>query len=848
VAGDARRPYGSGVRSIGLPIEPLLPALARALGAAGTAVLQAPPGAGKTTVVPLALLEEPWLGDREILLLEPRRLAARAAAQRMADLLGQRVGETVGYRIRHDSLVGPATRITVVTEGILTRLLQHDPALERAGLVIFDEFHERSLHADLGLALTLLSRREVRPDLRLLVMSATLEAAAVARLLGDAPVLASEGRSHPVETRYRPPRPEARLEAAVAAVVHEALAEDSGDVLVFLPGQGEIRRTSELLGSGGAGWTLHPLYGALPQGEQDAALRPARPGQRKVVLATSVAETSLTIEGVQVVVDSGLARVPRFSPGSGMARLVTVRVSRASADQRRGRAGRTAPGVCYRLWAAAEDHHLLPRATPEIREADLAPLALELAVAGIGDAGSLTWLDPPPSAALSTARTLLRQLEAIDDRGRATPHGRQIAELGTHPRLGHLLIRGAELGAVPLAADLAALLGERDILRGPSGPPDADVDLRLELLATKSPPPVFHGWTVDRSTLGRVRDEARTWREMLRRGAAGPRVPPPSSGSLLALAYPDRVARRRSGQRGRFLLRNGQGASTDSPTLSRTEFVVAAELDGDRRESRLWLGAQLEASELLELFSGQGESEQVIRWDDQADALVTVERRRLGAITLEDRPLRHPDSARVQEVVLGWIQRSGLELLPWSEESIELRQRLAFLRETFGLPWPDVSDSALLEGLEGWLAPSVVGVRRRADLGRIDLRAALSSLLGHELRGRLEALAPTHLPVPSGSRIRVSYSDPAAPVLAVRLQEVFGLTETPRVAGGTVPVTLHLLSPAHRPVQVTRDLAGFWRTSYRDVRKEMKGRYPRHEWPEDPAAAQPTRRARPRRR
>ena len=853
-----------------LPIEPALPALAAALRETGRAVLQAPPGAGKTTRVPLALVDESWLAGRKILLLEPRRLAARAAARRMSQMLGERPGQTVGYRIRRDSAVGPDTRIEVVTEGILTRMLQSDPALEAAGLVVFDEFHERSLHADLGLALALQSRSLLRPDLRLLVMSATLEGAPVAALLGGAPVITSEGRSFPVETRYLPRRSDVRLEPAVASAVRRALAQDGGDILVFLPGAGEIRRTAELLqevqgsefpvqrGPHLEPGTLHselvsilPLHGSLSGEEQDRAILPSGPGQRKVVLATSIAETSLTIEGVQVVIDAGLSRVPKFSPRTGMTRLTTVRVSRSSADQRRGRAGRTAPGVCYRLWAAEEDHHLLPRSTPEILEADLAPLALELAATGVASPGELAWLDPPPAAALAEGRALLRQLGALDPADRITAHGRELAELGTHPRLGHLLLNGRATGVAHLAGQLAALLEERDILRSPDGPPDPDLQLRLDLLASDQTPPAYHGMTVDRGTLHRVRQESRAWERQLRAGpAAG--AEPLSAAELLALAYPDRVAQRREGQAGRFLLRNGMGASTAAPVLALADYLVAAELDGDRRESRIWLAAALTLEELLSLFAHQIERREVVQWVEPEGVLKAVQQERLGAIVLREAPLRSPEPEQLVEAVLGLVRQEGLAILPWSDGPQALRERLAFVHRlalTAGVPgsWPDVSDAGLLATLSEWLGPRLRAVRRRADLTRIDLAEALIGLLGWEERRALDRLAPTHLEVPSGSRITVSYADPAAPVLAVRLQEVFGLTETPRVGGGRVPVTMQLLSPAHRPVQVTQDLAGFWRSSYFDVRKDLRGRYPKHHWPEDPLVAEPTRRAKPRR-
>jgi ATP-dependent helicase HrpB len=839
------------MRPSGLPIDHVLPALSRALDEPGLAVLTAPPGAGKTTIAPLALMESSWIGDRSILLLEPRRLAARAAARRMAQLLGESPGGRIGYRIRRESVVGPATRVEVVTEGILTRMVQRAPELAGVGCVIFDEFHERNLHSDLGLALVLESRGVLRPDLRVLVMSATLDGDRVARLLGGAPVIRSEGRLFPVETRHFPPAPGQRLESSVASAVRRALTEEEGDLLVFLPGQSEIRRTVEQLAGPNApalppGTRVLPLYGMLSNADQDAAIRPAPPGMRKVVLATSIAETSLTIEGVRVVVDGGLARVARYSPGSGMTRLVTVRVTRDSADQRRGRAGRTAPGVCYRLWPAAEDPHLLPHATPEILEADLTPLALELAVAGVSDPTRLAWLDPPPAAALAEARALLCQLGAMEADGTVTAHGRRMAEFGTHPRLAHLLLRGAELGAGAAAANLTALLEQRDILRPGGVPLDADIELRLELIPGRQAPAIHHGHEVDRGTLQLVRQESRSWSDVLRRVAvAGSAGDMPGAAELLALAYPDRVGQRREGQIGRFLLRNGIGVVTDSPTLARADYIVAAGLDGDRRESRVWLGAVLDRDDLDRLFGEDMRQEDIVEWDDREGAVVAVRRTTLGAIILEQRPMRDPPLGLVQDALLGWLRRDGVGILPWDEDASRLRQRLAFLHAQLGPPWPDVSDDALLSSLEEWLVPSLAGVRRRDDLGRIDLAAALLTRLGWEERRTLDLLAPTHLEVPSGSRVRLDYGDPAAPVLPVRLQEVFGLKETPRIAGGRVPLTMQLLSPAQRPVQVTRDLAGFWRTSYFDVKKEMKGRYPRHYWPDDPLAAEPTRRTRP---
>ena len=831
-----------------LPIDDALPALRAALRAHTAGVLQAPPGAGKTTYVPLALLGEPWLSGARIVMLEPRRLAARAAARRMAQLLGEAVGETVGYRVRLDTRVGPRTRVEVVTEGVLTRLLQDDPALEGTGLVIFDEFHERSLQADLGLALALHSQQLVRPDLRLLVMSATLDGAAVARLLGDAPTVTSEGRAFPVETRWLGRRPDRKPEAAVAAAVREALARDPGDVLAFLPGGGEIRRAAALL-EGGAlapGTYVAPLYGDLPQEAQDRAIAPAVPGRRKVVLATSIAETSLTIEGVRVVVDAGLARVPRFSPASGMTRLETVRVSRAGADQRRGRAGRVAPGVCYRLWEEHEHHHLLPQATPEILEADLAGLALELADAGVGDPAALRWLDPPPAAAYAQARELLTQLGALDPAtGRITAHGRRMASLPLHPRLAHMLLGAVPLGLGALACDLAALVGERDLLRADGGPRDADVRLRLEALRERGAPAP----AVDRDLVRRARASAAQYRRLLR-------LPPDAAtspddvercGLVLALAYPDRVAQRRPGADGRFLLRNGRGARFAEPQpLAAAPYLVAAELDGGQRESRIFLAAPLDEAELLAHAAEQVEVHDEVAWDAAAGVVRAVRQERLGAIVLREGTLHDPDADAVAVALLDGLAAAGIAALPWSERADALRARVAFLRRLDPDAWPDLSDARLAATLDEWLAPQLRGLRRRDDVRRLDLARVLEGLLTWEQRARLDELAPTHLVVPTGSRIPVDYGDPDAPALAVRLQELFGLAETPRVGGGRVPVTLHLLSPAHRPVQVTRDLAGFWRSSYFEVRREMKGRYPKHHWPDDPLQAEPTRRAKPR--
>jgi ATP-dependent helicase HrpB len=814
-----------------LPIEQVLPSLRDALRHGNAAVLQAPPGAGKTTGVPLALLGESWLEGRGIVMLEPRRLAARAAARRMAAVLGERPGETVGYRVRHETIVGSTTRIQVVTEGVLTRMLHGDPALEPFGLVVFDEFHERSIHADLGLALTLHTRSLLREDLRILVMSATLDGAPVAGLLEGAPVVTSVGRAHPVEVRHRPRRTGTRLEAAVAAVVRQALEVDEGDLLVFLPGAAEIRRVEALLG--GVRADVLPLHGNLPPERQDRAILPSPAGGRKVVLATSIAETSLTIEGVRVVVDSGLARVPKYSPRTGMTRLVTVRVSAASAEQREGRAGRLAPGICYRLWSLQEHAALPARSVPEILEADLAPLALDLAAVGVVDPSELRWLDPPPAAAYGEARELLGQLGALDARGRLTGHGGAMARLALHPRLSHMVIKATESGDRGLACELAALLTERDLLRRTEGLPEADIRTRLDLLRG-----AVARTDVDREALRRARAEAAVCDRGRRSGG---RPEGSSAGRLLALAYPDRVAQRREGGTGRFLLRNGLGAYLDPQGLSVADYLVACELDGRAPESRILRAAPLGLYELRELFQADIVNEEVVAWDRDAGGVVARRRERLGAIVLRETRISRPDPDRVGEALLAGIRGEGLQVLPWTEGAKRTRERITFVG-TLERDWPDFSDTALLQNLEEWLGPRVRGMSRMGELDRVDLGAALVDRLTWEQRAVLDRLAPTHITVPSGSRVPVDYGDPARPVVAVRLQEMFGQEETPRVGGGAVPVTLHLLSPAGRPVQVTRDLAGFWRTTYFDVRKDLRGRYPKHPWPDDPLAAEPTRR------
>lgn len=827
-------------RGAALPIDDALPALRSVLAATSAAVLQAPAGAGKTTHVPLALLDEAWLDGQRIVMLEPRRLAARAAARRMASLLGQHVGETVGFRVRGETRVGSATRIEVVTEGVLTRLLHADSALEGIGLLIFDEFHERSVHADLGLGLSLQTQELLRPELRLLVMSATLDGGAVAALLGDAPLVTSEGRAFPVEVRYQSARAERAVESSVAEVVRRALASDEGSILAFLPGVGEIARTADRLRSETlpSDVSVHALFGDLSSADQDAAVLPAAVGQRKVVLATSIAETSLTIGGVRVVVDSGLARVSRFSPRTGMARLETVRVSRASADQRCGRAGRTAPGVCYRLWSAEEQAALLARTAPEILLADLAPLALDLAVAGVVDPSALRWLDPPPAAALAQARELLVELDALDASSRITPHGRRMAALGAHPRLAHMLVLGRERGLGATACVLAALLEERDVFRHDPGGRDADLRSRLRLFGSSAD---TRDLRVDRNRLHRVRERSAAWRSAL--GVTDRSVVEEAAGTLLAVAYPDRVARRRETSGDRYLLRSGVGARLDEPgSLAGASFLAIAETDGQQPEARVFLAAPVELADLEQAFTSQVVREEVVEWQRSSGVVAARIRERLGALVLREAPLRQPDEEGVARALLSAIARDDGLRLAWDASVLRVRERMTFLR-SLDESWPDWTDAALERSADQWLLPHLVGLRRRDDVERLDLTSILLSQLSFEQRRALDRLAPTHVVVPSGSHVPVDYSDPSAPVLAVRLQEMFGQRETPRIADGRVPLTLHLLSPAHRPVQVTRDLGGFWRSSYFDVRKELRGRYPRHEWPDDPLAAAPTRRA-----
>ncbi len=811
-----------------LPVDEALPRLQAALEARNAAVLVAPPGAGKTTRVPLALLDAPWLGTGKIVMQEPRRLAARAAARRMAQSLGEPVGETVGYRVRLDTRVGPRTRIEVVTDGLFLRMLQDDPSLDGIGCVIFDELHERGLETDLSFALVREAQTALREDLRVIAMSATLDPGPVAERLGGAPVIDSAGRMFPVDTRYLDREPSGRLEGNVASVVRRALGEEGGSALVFLPGVGEIRRVEEALRDAGPNVDIAPLYGDLSPAEQDRAIAPSPAGRRKVVLATSIAETSLTIEGVRIVVDGGQMRVPRFSPRSGMTRLETVRVSQASADQRRGRAGRLEPGVCYRLWTEEAQRGLLPFTPPEILDADLAPLALELAAWGT-DGTTLPWLTPPPAAALATARALLHDLGAIDTGGTITPHGRAMVRLGQHPRLAHLVLKGRELGQGRVAALLAAILNERDFLRLPPGQRDVDLRHRVDLaLAGKAP-----------------RQIAEVARRLTPRGDTGtPDVA--MTGELLALAYPDRIGRRRPGLAGRYLLSGGRGvALPEGDALANEEFLVVADLDGSGQDARVFLAAPITPAGIEEAYADRIADEEVLRWNAQDGAVQARRQRRLGALVLDDKPLSRSDPEKLKAAMIEGVRQMGLACLPWTDDLQAWRQRINFLR-LHDASWPDLSDDALLASLGDWLAPFLNDASRRSHLSRVDLGAALRALVPWEKQRDLDRLAPSHIEVPSGSRIPIDYANPAEPTLSVRLQEMFGLIDTPRIAGGKVPMTIHLLSPARRPVQVTRDLASFWKSGYRDVKAELKGRYPKHYWPDDPLVAEATARVKPR--
>ncbi|MEJ2154632.1 MAG: ATP-dependent helicase HrpB [Desulfobacteraceae bacterium] len=835
---------------IDLPVTEIFDDLDGALAAHTAAVLMAPPGAGKSTAVPLFLKDAQWLSGRKIVMLAPRRLAARAAARRMAHMLGERVGRTVGYRVRLDTRIGPHTRIEVVTEGVLTRMLQNDPALDGVGLVIFDEFHERSLNADVGLALCLDIQGILNADLKLLVMSATMDSGPVASLLGQAPVIEARGRTHPIETRYLGGHSPTGDLKKVAAAVCTALRQEQGSILVFLPGAAEIRMVAHLLEQAQLASHIHilPLLGGLSAKAQDRAISPPKSGQRKVVLATAIAETSLTIEGIGVVVDSGLQRFPRFDVGSGMSRLVTMAVSKASADQRRGRAGRLGPGACLRLWSEAANRALVPDRRPEILETDLCSLVLTLAGWGVGDPLDLKWLDPPPEGAFDRACDLLRDLNALDQDNRTTRHGREMALLPMHPRLAHMVLMARQNGQGRAACDLAALLAERDPLWFYDGCGEADMRLRFDLIQARREGRPF--------TIPAARIDENACRHIIRIGDQMSRplgrfrpsdtAGDVSLGRLLAWAYPDRIARRRPETRGRYLMAGGQGVRLDAKDpLAGEEYIVAVETDGRRQDGRIFRAAAYDRNHLEEQFADRLEQRSEIGWDAGRRAVTSRKELRLGALLVSVQPIHQPDENQVMAAMMEGIAQNGIAALPWSRSLRNLQARVCFLHNIPGIEggWPDLSDQNLIADLE-WLTPCLGGVSSLRDLAGIDLRSALVGQLTYTQHRQLDMLAPTHWVVPSGSRIAIDYGG-KVPVMAVRLQEMFGLEQTPTIAGGRQPLLIHLLSPAGRPVQVTQDLAGFWRSTYHEVKKELKGRYPKHYWPDDPMSAIATARVRP---
>ncbi|MEW5423674.1 ATP-dependent helicase HrpB [Amorphus sp. 3PC139-8] len=808
-----------------LPVEAALPELLGALERGAAAVLVAPPGAGKSTRVPLALLDTSWRGDGRILVLEPRRLAARAAARRMAETLGEKVGERVGYRVRMDARVSAATRVEVITSGVFTRMIVDDPELSGVAAVLFDEVHERALDTDLGLALALDTQGALRPDIRLLAMSATADAERIARLLGDAPVIVSEGRSYPVETRHRAPASGTRMEEAVADAVRHALATETGSILAFLPGRAEIERTATRLSDLPDGVDVVPLHGGLDGKAQDAAIRPARSGRRKVVLATPIAETSITIEGVRVVVDSGYVRRPRFEPATGLTRLVTERVSRAAADQRRGRAGRTEPGVAIRLWPEGQTAALLAFDPPEILEADLSALVLDLAEWGVSDPGQLSWLDPPPAAAWREAVALADALGAIDRAGALTAEGKALRALPLPPRLAHMVHAAAGTGEAGLAAEIALILTEQGL-----GGRDTSLAHRIESLRR------------DRSDRARTaRAVARGWAEAA--GGAkgeGRAIVPLQVGRLTALAYPDRVAQAR-GQTGGFRTAGGRGGLLDpADALAREAFLAVAELQGAARNARILLAAPLDAATIETTFADRIEEEDVFAFDPEVAAVRQTKRRRLGGVVLSERRTVPKPGPETVAALLNGVAKIGLDRWPWSNVARQLRDRLAFLHRTNGPPWPQVDDEALAAGLGDWLGPFVPTAVALSGIKAGDLEAALSALVPPDRPGDLDRLAPARVEISSGRSLSIDY-DGEEPSISVRVQDLFGLAVHPSIAGGDVPLVVHLLSPADRPIQVTRDLPGFWRGSWSDVRKDLKGRYPKHNWPEDPTNAPPTR-------
>ncbi|MCP3942321.1 MAG: ATP-dependent helicase HrpB [Desulfobacteraceae bacterium] len=868
-----------------LPVGQVIPDLVLALASEKRALLKAPPGAGKTTFVPLALLDQPWLNGKKIIMLEPRRLAAKACAVHMAGMIGEKTGQTVGYQIRMDRCIGPATRIEVITEGILTRRIQSDPSLEKVGLVIFDEFHERHIHSDLGLALCLDGAQVFNQELRILIMSATMDTKALSMLMDNAPTIISQGKTHPVITHYLPPKAANRsrvnfysnqnqdwyrsIRPACLSAVEKALAEESGDILVFLPGIREIRDlvkdlTHQIVSDrSGSKLAILPLYGNLSRTDQATAIAPSLPGRRKIVLATSIAETSLTIEGVTIVVDTGLMRVPRFSPGTGMGQLDTIFVSLASADQRRGRAGRTAPGVCYRIWSQYQTRGLIPFNRPEILSADLTSLVLELAQWGVLDPKTLKWLDLPPEIAFDRAKTLLIQLKGLDAHGHITTHGRRLLSAGIHPRLAHMILRADRMGQGVLACRLAALLGERDILFFKEGEYDPDIRLRLDVLAALSSGRSFkkkgggsQNVPIKLLDTGFNEPLARTILKNVDKMGKDLKInfrgtDMELSGSVLAFAWPERVARKRNNKDLSFLMASGSGAFFKSVNcLSHLPYIVAVHLDGNPRNAGIFLAAPYSKKDLEYDFKDQIEIFEQFFWDKHSRSVRCVSKTTYGKLVLGEAIIANPDPAAVRSCLIQGIRGEDLDILPWTKKLRQLQNRAVFLKKSgYFMDLPDLSDTNLSDNLHQWLGPFLDNIHSAAGLKQVDLAAALTSLLTWDQQQIIHTNAPTHVTLPSGSRVALQYMGDSglleSPVLAVRLQEVFGLVKSPGIAGGRIPITFHLLSPAGRPVQITRDLDSFWKNTYMAVKKDLMGRYPKHYWPEDPLSAQATNRVKP---
>ena len=819
-----------------LPIAEILPALLTTLAGNSAAVLAAEPGSGKTTIVPLVLLDQPWLADRKIIILEPRRLAARAAAARMSELVGEPLGGTIGYRVRFDTRVSRATRIEVVTEGILIRMLQNDPELAEVGLVIFDEFHERSLQGDLALALCL-DGRQLRDDLKILVMSATIATTEISALLGQASVITGQGRCFPVTVEYLGRASSDYLVPLAAKGIDRALAKQSGDILVFLPGGGEIRAVQALYGKR-EHLTCLPLYGDLPLEQQNRVF--ARIPGRRLILATPIAETSLTIEGITTVVDCGQVKTPRFDPTSGLTRLETIPISKASAEQRTGRAGRLGPGHCYRLWTRAEHHSRPDFLPPEIINADLAPLVLELALWGLSDPGQLVWPDPPRPGPISQARQLLIDLAALDQQGAITPLGRKMAGFPHHPSLALMLIQGKKQGLGKTACRLAALLNNRDPLPPEAGRQSVDIEERLQLLAI-----------LERDGASSVRakgGEPGACRQILREAEQYQRLLGKTAeeteglneiGNLLASAYPDRIAHKKSGS-GQHLLASGRGALLPpGDHLAGAELLVAAKLDGGKKQGRIFLAAPLTLADLRRGHSQLLEIRKTVRWDAEQGRVTALTEECLGSLVLSHRKWTGASPEQIGQCLLAGIRQAGIICLPWQKSSRELQARIQTAHLWQPENWPDLADETLGQDL-AWLEPYLNGVRSLNDLNKLDLVKILWARLSWSEQQELERLAPTHLAVPSGSRIKLHYHPGETPILPVRIQEMFGCAETPTVAGGKLPVLIHLLSPAQRPIQITSDLAAFWRSTYREVKKELAGRYLKHYWPDNPQEAEAT--------